>query len=99
VELAPKRPRTEYIEHRYSVIIRDPEQLELHLSLLNEYVETRGIKSHDIVTFELSTVLPDSSVYFATFPPGILRWVQSRLEVEGIVIRVYADSARASFAC
>jgi hypothetical protein len=83
VELAPKRPGIEYIEHRYSVIIRDPGQLELHLSLLSEYVEFRGVQSHDIVTFEL-TVLPALSAYLATFPPDVLQWVQSRPEVEVI---------------
>ncbi|KAJ7909079.1 hypothetical protein B0H13DRAFT_2330783 [Mycena leptocephala] len=76
------------IPTEYSVILRDREQLEPHLALLKEYIEARSVKAHDTVTFELVGVVPRLSAYSATLPPGVLRWVQSRPEVQEIGVRL-----------
>ncbi|KAJ7611882.1 hypothetical protein DFH06DRAFT_1345273 [Mycena polygramma] len=74
----------------YSVTLRPGEGLERHLELLNEYVKSCPIETHDNVGFMICSTQDlqfDGAVpgYSALLPPIIVKWVQSRPEVDAIV--------------
>jgi hypothetical protein len=52
--------------------------------LLEDYVKTCPVESFEGVAFELLCVIDVASGYGAAFPPVVLRWVQSRPEVQAI---------------
>ncbi|KAJ7728605.1 hypothetical protein DFH07DRAFT_782192 [Mycena maculata] len=79
----PHIPGPPYIPHKYSIILRSRENLETHLVLLKEHVETYPADSFEGVDFEIGSVVERISCYFATLPPVILQWVQSRPETPG----------------
>lgn len=84
VEVRPSPPGFPPEPNRYCVKIRTQEQLQPHLVLLEDYVKTCPVESFEGVAFELLCVIDVASGYGAAFPPVVLRWVQSRPEVQAI---------------
>ncbi|KAJ7921519.1 hypothetical protein B0H13DRAFT_1866669 [Mycena leptocephala] len=81
-------PDIPYEANRDSVFLRTQEEVKPHLKLLNAYVRSCPIDTHDKVGFMVIEPLPEEEdcerCYSAMLPPIILRWVQFRAEVESI---------------
>ncbi|KAJ6559979.1 hypothetical protein B0H19DRAFT_1234410 [Mycena capillaripes] len=84
VKVRPSPPGFPPEPNRYCVKIRTQDQLQPHLALLEDYVKTCPVESFEGVAFELLGVIDVASGYGAALPLVVLRWVQSRPEVQAI---------------
>ncbi|KAF8214858.1 hypothetical protein K438DRAFT_1955899 [Mycena galopus ATCC 62051] len=77
-----------YVQHSYIVTIRSSDEFEPHIQRLQEYVQSclrdKHAETRNDIEFEMGMVADEINAYSATFPEMILRWLQSRPEVETI---------------